>query len=1181
MDQSEDSNPVKAKKHKKRKKSKKSAITLDEFLSMNQDVFGEGLDFQGVEEVPTRVVKKQLQNKKKSVNSSNTMVTSAELAKLKRAGIVVKKQVSRNPIVKGFKVTNSLPVKSSLNKPIYKINKIRGIETSSEVLTKLMNQSNNQIKIVKKVNPNTAKNEQKHKDFPSEEPETAPDCGNENSKEPDSNIGSRSTPIPKSNDVMKDSPSPKSEPSHIMAITDNSLSNELSKSDINSDVVKDTAKHISNNNDKVQKLSEFSDFDCLPKPVHKTYDEVVNEEDTKHENTEKNDSDEYNSDTQLCRENKSDSDNCVIKDKPSDGNKEIGDNNNQRYIDFHPSASSLSTLKHLSHLTVKPVSQNRNNLSTEPTSRKINEANSLPPQNEKKDISSALLTTDRESLNKPNIENNTAMDALKTLSKNITIKSLATKRNIDESEPNDDEIDIKEKNTSDLKSQDISCNKNISIKKAKVETSDPIPNYKIANSLNNQERKCISGKQIITKPPLGKNPNKTTVEKADNSLPTTNANILRRLTNITTKPIVNKNNCLPPTIKQANTVKKITETEEKKEEIIEIFDVDDSEDEEENNKQPQPEPTQNSQSMDALKNLNKNITIKSLNQQSAQKKIKIENTIKHIKIEREDNNSQNKFKEESNIDALINIQNRSDAFKNVLQGLCKNITIKSRNTSPSQCPKSEDSQDSKVEDNDASDSDSCPGNVKITELDEDMEHDGDNEDASESTETLNTNLNNPIVESPKDSCSENEDAHDFETSIKASTLQKSIQSTNSTINSVCLNNLKNINKSITIKSLSKSSIDKDEKTKQTLIHDDQETPQKKQLPTKPSNQVIKQLQNSNNVDHNSAQSWNKKVCAMNQVNTVNKEVTIKTIQTKTMIQEITTTVTKTIKTVNQTMKQEVRNSFQTNSSVVPQRIQGIRPSQSKNLQGVVIRHASPMSGVRPSNTIAQIRPASSIVRPSKQIVPMRPSLNVARPNNPRMAVGKKITPSASPNKQVIGKPLKISPTAMVATANAKRPNIEDVSGPFSCFKKPKESLIPVSDIPSFASSGSGGTAQFTSASHTSSSNFSSTTKIVKGNSLVTAKQMKSEVNATSQQLNRLSNQCGLKIMTSQHKQSQAVQEHSESSPMKRTTLEAIQRLQQQGLLVKKPRLEANEASEDSDHDDDNNVGYSSADEHDV
>lgn len=279
------------------------------------------------------------------------------------------------------------------------------------------------------------------------------------------------------------------------------------------------------------------------------------------------------------------------------------------------------------------------------------------------------------------------------------------------------------------------------------------------------------------------------------------------------------------------------------------------------------------------------------------------------------------------------------------------------------------------------------------------------------------------------------------------------------------------------------------------------------------------------------------------------------------------------------MKQEVRNSFQTNSPVVSQRIQGIRPSQSKNLQGVVIRHASTMSGAGPSNTIAQIRPASSIVRPSKQIVPVRPSLNVARPNNPRMAVGKKITPSPSLNKQVIGRPLKISPTAM-ATANTKRPNTEDVSGPFSCFKKPKESLIPVSDIPSFTSSGSEGTAQFTSASHNSSSNFISTTKIVKGKSVMTAKQMKSEVNATSQQLNRLSNQSGLKIMTSQHKQSQAVQEHSESSPMKRTTLEAIQRLQQQGLLVKKPRVEVNEANENSDHDVDNNVGYSSADEHD-
>lgn len=1192
MDQSEDSNPVKTKKHKKRKKSKKSAITLDEFLSMNQDVFGEDIDFQGVEEVPTRVVKKQLKNNKKT---SNSMVTSAELDKLKKAGIVVKKKVSRNPVIKGFPVSSSMPNRSIQNKPVHKINKVREIETSSEVLTKLMNQSNNQIKIVKKVNPNTA-TELKQVNVPSEEREKVLENMSENPNEP--NIEKTSTPIPKSEDY--DIPSKTSEQSSVTTSTENLLRNKLKN--INSDVVKDTAKNMSNTNEITQKTLDMSDSDQSLRPENnKTCDEE-NTEDPDGENIETNESDQLHSNTEIEeREIKSASDNCVNNNKVPDGNQEISENNRKHDTVFNASASSLSSLKHLSHLiTVKPVSQNRNKLTSEPTSDKIIETSSQHPKDENKETSSVPLATDRASLSKPKIDDKSpTIDALKTISKNITIKSLSTKRSFSESEPEDDEIDMKEKITNNLKLQDLSFSKNITIKKSKNETSDPKPNCKVINSTNNQEKILMLGKQRIVKSPMGKTPNKTIVEKAD-SLPTSNANILKRLTNITTKPIMNKNTSLPSTDKQVNITKKASETEEKKEEIIEIFDVDDSEDEEENKKQsqPPPQPVQNPKSMDALKNLSKNITIKSMNQQhTVQKNIKIENTVTNVKIEKEENNSQKKFKEESNIDALINLQNRSDVFKNVLQGLCKNITIKSRNTSPSQFPKSEEhnSQDSKVlEDNEASDSDSCPGNVKITELDEKMGDDGENEDDIENTEALNTNLDHPIVESPKESCSENEDedAQDFETDIKASTVQKSNQTMNSNINSVCLNNLKNINKNITIKSLSKSSTGNDEKSKLahgTQAHDSQETPHKKQMTPKTSNQIVKQQQNDNmpinriskNVDHASAQSWNKKVSAMNQVNTVNKEVTVKTIQTKTMIQEITTTVTKTIKTVNQTMKHEVRNNFQTNTAMVTQRIQGIRPSQSKNLQGVVIRHASPMLGARASNTLTQIRPASNIVRPSKQIVPMRTGINLARPNNPRMAVGKKITPTPSPNKPVIGKPLKISPTAMVPTANTKRPNTEDVSGPFSCFKKPKESLIPVSDIPSFVSSEA--TAQFTSASHTSSSNFTSTTKIVKGNSVMTAKQTNSEVKATSQQLGRFSNKSGVKLMASQQKQSQVQEQQSsessaQSNPMKRTTLEAIQRLQQQGLLVKKPRVEVTEASEGSDHDGDNNVGYSSADE---
>ncbi|KAI8436917.1 hypothetical protein MSG28_010344 [Choristoneura fumiferana] len=102
MDEPQDSNQrskkVKSKKHKKHKKSKKSAITLDEFLNMNQDVFGEGLDFQGVEEVPTKVIKRQLIPRKSQTKKSGAkFVSSADLQKLQKAGTVVKMKSGSKP----------------------------------------------------------------------------------------------------------------------------------------------------------------------------------------------------------------------------------------------------------------------------------------------------------------------------------------------------------------------------------------------------------------------------------------------------------------------------------------------------------------------------------------------------------------------------------------------------------------------------------------------------------------------------------------------------------------------------------------------------------------------------------------------------------------------------------------------------------------------------------------------------------------------------------------------------------------------------------------------------------------------------------------------------------------------------------------------------------------------------
>lgn len=1172
MNNAED--PVKVKKHKKHKKSKKSAITLDEFLSMNQDVFGEGLDFQGVEELPTRVVKKRLKNNKKQQDSMNS-VTSVELEKLKKAGIVIKKKIGRNPIMKGLKVKNSMPSKGAQYKTLNKMNPETELKTSSEVLTKLINQSNNQIKIVKKSNTDNSTNETKltTKEDPVQEREYH-----------DKDLKGSEQPIDKSSTATTSQGDDTTK--NLISLTSKQSSapsperfSKIYDDNFNSDTAKQVTEETSSND--VQKISKDSD---TPKSDNNKNDEVPTYTNCKEIN--KNESEVYNSDTE---------ERANISDSESNNHKLIVESRASCNDTNNSMVSSLSTLKRLSHLiTVKPVTPNKNPVPAEHANNKITEAreDKNSPKGNTKETTHLLSSSDKASPNKTKniVDKDPTFDALKNLSKNITIKSLSTKRTIDENESEDDSEINETGKTNNVKLLDN--NKNLTIKKVKVETSEPTLDKNSMNSLSSQEKKPQIGKPLINKSAVGMKPSKMIVENAENSAQTSNANLLKRLPNITTKPIINNR---PPAVKPTNTVKQITKAEEKKEEIIEIFDIDDSEDEIDNNTK-QPVPAQNPiKSMNALKNLSKNITVKSSNQQLLQKNINLENNVK-LEKQCDDNNSN--YKDDSNVDAQINIHNKNMAFKNALQGLCKNITIKSWNASSSQSIKSEacERQDFKVmEDNDASDSDSYSENIKISEIGENI---SGNEDNSEEFEELYKPNNNPIVESPNDSHSDNDEndekAHDFEAEIKANTVQKCYQNKNPTINSKSLNNLMNISNNITIKSLSKSATDKEDTIKLAQGHESSESVShnlKKQLPLKLAKQIIQeQSENTSTgrnsskfgqiVDHTSTQCLNQRITGMNQVNTTNTEVTVKTIQTKTVIQEITTTVTKTIKTVNQTMKQEVRNTCHANTPMLSQKVQGMRPSQSKNLQGVIIRHAAPNFGAKTSNTIPQIRPANTVVRPPKQLAPVRSGVNLPRPNNPRMAVGKKVTPSPSPNKHVIGKPLKISPTAMVSSI-IKRPNTEDVCGPFSCFKKPKESLIPVLDIPTFANSGGETTAQFSAASHTSSSNFTSTTKMIKGNNCTTtAKQMKSEVNTSAQQVSRLSNTIGLKIRSNPAKQTQ-VQEKSEVSEkvMKQntSTLEAIQRLQKQGLLVKKPRVDTNDGNGDSDHDDDK-VGYSSADE---
>lgn len=1133
MDQPDDS-PVKVKKHKKHKKSKKAAITLDEFLSMNQDVFGEGLDFQGIEEVPTRVVKNQLKIKKKNPTNS---VTLSDLEKLKNAGIVVKKKVAQNPVVKNLQVI-SRPVKSDIK--MLKVNTEKELTTSSAVLTKLMNQSNNQIKIIKKSSGESIKKDQnvKNGDNIEEGEKHCADTDKSNYSEAEPGTSSQTNAAipenvhsPDNEDQVKDKSLCSSPiltgktPENTLSDKDESSINQNHEGDPNEF---DTPKiRITEKSPEIHQEAEIRSPKGESQVLEKS-DEEMNKNEPQH------------SDSELAEKNDAvESEKNHENDPDSDENQEAIDKNEQPNINNSASAS-LSKLQQLSHLiTVKPVSQNK---MTTPV-----EHDKSPQAPSSKAIPQMISPNEKSNVIKPKaqVEKDPTTDALKILSKNITVKSLSTKRSLAENECENNQFDEAE-GSSNIKAQ------NVLIKKIKVEngeTDKGIIKAPICPGTANANKSAVAMK-----------PNRTIVKNENDSVKSNNANILKRLTGITSKSISNKKvNNNPQPVKQP--------------EIIEIFDVDDSEDEVENDNNSKVEHSQNSaSSMDALKNLSKNITVKSNRPSPMTKNMKLMND---IKVEKQNEDSSSNYKEDSNVEALINIQNRNMAH--VLKGLCKNITIKQGNSTKSVATPDITQETNVPEDNATSDSDSYQGNVKITEMEQDMT---DNEDNPETVEHPSTQHDDPIVETPYDSCSDKEEMEeydeqqDFESEIKASTVQKSQETYSSSVNSVCLNNLRNISKNLTIKPLNQSSLNTEENSKTVQTLERFVNSQKKQLPTKFNKQTMREFKGDNLANHKNLKDssqygdtttnlMHQKV--MNQVNTVNKEVTVKTFQTKTVIQEITTTVTKTIKTVNQTVKQELRTNYQTNGPVVPQKVLGVRPNQPKSLQGVVVRHAAPGVGIKTNNTLSQIRAAGTVVRPSKQNVPMRTGNYSPRPNLSRTSVGKQVANPTNINPTV-GKSVKISPTAMVSGIT-KRPNTEDVSGPFSCFKKPKESLIPVSDIPSFTSSGDS-PSHFSAASHTSSSNVTNT-KIVKGNSVVTAKQVKSQVN-TSQQFSRVNNNTGLKIMSSQAKQTQ-VQEKSETSSMNRTTLEAIQKLQKQGLLVKKPRSDVNDSSRSSNHEGDDSA----------
>lgn len=1220
------------KKKKRKKHKKKKTITLDEFLNMNKDVFGEGLgDVQGIEEVPTQVVAKQLKPRKSSKIVVGAKITpTAEIEKLKKQGIVVKKKLNHPNQFEGVKVMHSKPM-SMQNVKTNKINPTaqkpnQCLSASNDVLAKLQN---SQIKIVKKgthvQNPTseTSKAETGEAEVESEKTKSqntsdTEETENATSKEKEQNEEyfahkekENKVKMSPKNISKSNSPSPEHENSTSRVDDSNQHTEEEAESQALDNIKNSEQNIISDSHREIPKINKpkINPTDTFNALKNLSQHITIKPMSSPNTTFKQQSSNKFNNECQS-----SDVDEDLIEDETK-----TTDNNATETTQSNSDKKSLNALIHLSHLTVKSVNQTKNASS-------VLIKNNSPADHNSEDELDIEKRTNNSGILKPNKIIDTAkesnvdfqqespksLDAMKNISKHVTIKSLkpspksakvVTEKADHESDNDghiDDDLDL-EANTENGES--IYVNKNLNIKLPNSVTmkslKSPVMKSQSPSKSPNTTSRFVEYENLKT--------DKEVSLKINEGTKQTCTSILKQLPNITAKPLNSIKNVQSQVIvntpKQAmnmkcNFVQQSVKTKETKEEI-EIFNIDDSDEEEINNKNKnnaQSKPITNSlckvsrnitnQKLDALRNLNKNITIKSTNQL---KSVNSENFL-------DDESDQEYYSDHENEIMQTPVQ-KTTSLNNTLRNLGKNITVTSSSPKTSIFSGSTstmiedikpelDEYDSEPEEN---------SKVKISEID----HGSDDEiDDIIASNRKNYVVRSPNTDSDHEMAKSDGNDEDIESQITTSILPKRFPDANRKPD--CLSNLKNI----TIKSLKDINFADEENDDDTNVHDSLHEVKSsipkfgKHMSVKPFQQLkspneptIDVPSNKNTkqqvLSRSSNQSINQKVSTSDQVNAVNKEVTVQTFQTKTVIQEITTTVTKTIRTLNQTVKQEARNANQNTSNIRPQRIQGIRPNQPiNNLQGTQVRTAMPImrpgirnsapvnrpvvgSFVRSPNQAIPVRgnvttsnnlvPYRPPLATSNQLVPVRPGLTV-RGNSPRMSGIRKPGPSLTTTqtgsqRPVFGKPLKISPTAM--TSN-KRPTSVETAGPFSCFKKPKESPIPSFDD-------SDGQVHYASSSQTSRSNFSSTsTKTVKDNSLVTSSQMKSEISASMQQISNLS-MSGMKVVkTCKAKQTMQVEEKSDVNSTKRSALEAIERLQKQGLLVKKPRVEE-EHDSDPEH----------------
>ncbi|XP_045517628.1 enolase-phosphatase E1-like isoform X2 [Pieris brassicae] len=1040
---------VKSKKHKKHKKSKKETITLDEFLNMNKDVFGDGLNVQGIEEVPTQMVlKRKYKTKNPAINVTNKV--KKDLAKLKKHGIIIKSNSN-----------NVVPNTSSaiLNKTntISANEKAQTSKDANEVISKLMGQGNSQIKIVK-----TSVNKQDS--YQSSKIDSSSDYDN--------------TIMTSADDYKEAVTNPETEDGK------NSMVAYINKHLSPDDETKDEKEP-----EKIVEITEATSKTPNFQPMDEEYDSLPKTPEQNlpsksfqnfgHEVTIK-------SSSQISFKNKND---CidVKKEKPEDNEEETIEDNPEDDIDEEPIESDSSiktnTLQSLNlnkGITIKPVLRNK----------------ILPPSTEFSDPENEN-PKDKTIIEKPII-------SLKGLSQQPTIKSFSSSSPSSNNHHMSDEEENKDDDTAE---------------------DDIQPN---------------SDTQVLIK---------SEMPQKQESVIQSNADILKRLTNVTAKPVSSKTATNVPSRtdiskRPKNVIKRTMEND------VEVLHIDDSDSDADidhptkwkqnvtnitNRLSNKPTVTKISPPA-ALRGLNKNVTIKSMSQQSTKctevltkdgpkecKKMSVTRTFesKNTNI----TNNSNKLTEEQ--------KNLQKAINNL-----KHVTIKPKNSFNANY-KDEPSHDEDDEDHDYNsdqledkeyNSDTSTGKVQITEMND--------AEASENEDPENGYESNVKVESPPQSphssvknIDDNLDDFDIEDQIKANPIKKIIQPKESPQQQKP-NNFPSLNKEITIKPARNMQDVEDEVHSQGVETID--SPKNVQTPkAKP---VIQRQQ----VNRNSVQNQ-KTATSSNEVNTVK---TVKTYQSQMVIEEVTTTVTKTIRTVN---TQEVKNASQIVSrSIKPQTIH-----QPRNPNQATASRQASFVGAKVRNYGPQVRPV--VANSSIALVPTRPRF--AKPQMPSPSTIRK------PAQIVQSRPRAITCNKPLRSASPATKRSSDEVGHFSCFKKAKESLFPVEGVTSTKDEDS---VQYSSMK--SKSTFSNVTQVQKGS------QLRSETSTSSQQsISKLSGVSGLKIVKTSSKQATQIEEKCELPAPKNSTMAALEKLQKQGLLIKKPRLdmesETHSHSENEENDD--------------